>query len=153
MEKPTKTLKQLLGPKPEVFSITPETPVLSALKVLAEKNVGALVVLEGARLVGIVSERDYIRKVELHGKTAQNTRVREIMTEKVISATLEQTVDQCVALMKKHWVRHLPVVEGDRVIGVLSGRTLLQEFITEEEHLIHDLEQERLPILNATSSY
>lgn len=152
MEKPSKTLKQLLGAKPEVFSITPEATVFSALQVLAEKNVGALVVLEGDRLVGIVSGRDYVRKVELHGKTAKGTRVREIMTEKVISVTLGHTVEQCIALMKTHRMRHLPVVEGHRVIGVLSNRVILEAFIAEEEHLIHDLERERLTILNPDPS-
>jgi CBS domain-containing protein len=145
MERPTKTVRELLGGRRgDVFRVAPEATVLAALEKMAEKDIGALIVCEDERLVGIVSERDYARKVELRGRAARDTQVHEIMTPDVARVTPDQTVDQCLALMKRLRIRHLPVVEDDRVVGILSNRDVVDEFIAEEEHLIHDLEIDRL---------
>jgi CBS domain-containing protein len=153
MELPYKTLKQILAAKPfAVLSVAPDTTVFSALKIMAAKNLGFLVVLEREKLVGVVSERDYARKVVLEGKASADTPVREIMTEKVVSVTVDQTVPQCMALMDKGGFRHLPVVEGNKVIGVLSIRDLLKEVVSHHERLIRDLERERLEIMNPDPS-
>jgi CBS domain-containing protein len=127
-----------------VVTVAPDSPVLAALQVLAEENIGAVVVCQGSALVGILSERDYTRKVELHGKTARDTLVRDIMTKDVICVAPADSVDRCRELMSKHRIRHLPVCEGEEVIGMLSSRDILEEIIAEEESLIHDLETERL---------
>jgi CBS domain-containing protein len=140
-----RTLKELLAAKPPgALSIAPTASVYSALQLMADKGVGLLIVLEGEKLVGVISERDYARKVELRGKTAKDTTVREVMTEKVVSVTADNTVPECMALMNKHRIRHLPVVEGSKVVGVLSNRNLLEEVIAEEERVIKDLEQVRI---------
>jgi CBS domain-containing protein len=145
VEKPTKTAWELVQRKKTgVLSVAPESTVFSALELMAQKNIGAVLVLQGEKLIGILSERDYARKVELRGKTAKDTRVREIMTEKVIHVTQQQTVDECRKLMGQKHIRHLPVVQGEKVIGMLSARDVLEEVLAEEEHLVHDLEQERL---------
>jgi CBS domain-containing protein len=153
MDKPWKTVAELFGDRRDVFRIAPEASVLSALEKLAEKGVGALIVCNGEKLVGIVTERDYARKVELLGRTAQDTKVYEIMTVDVLSVTPAHTVDQCMALMKRNRLRHLPVVQDDRIIGVLSSRDVVEEMIAEEEHLIHDLEAERLMMTTNTGTY
>ena len=145
VEKPTMTAWQLVQRKKTgVLAVAPDSTVFSALELMAEKNVGAVLVLQGQKLVGILSERDYARKVELRGRTAKDTRVREIMTEKVIHVTPTQTIDDCRKLMGQKQIRHLPVVQDEKVIGVLSARDVLEEVLAEEEHLIHDLEKERL---------
>jgi CBS domain-containing protein len=148
MEKPSKTARQLLEGKrvglTRVVTVAPDSSVLAALQIMAEEDVGAVVVCQNGRLVGIMSERDCARKIELHGKTARDTLVREIMTEDVIYVTPADSVDKCRMLMSKHRIRHLPVCDSGEVIGVLSSRDVLEEIISEEEHLIHDLETERL---------
>jgi len=136
-----KTLKQLLEAKgSNVYSIAPDARMFDALKLMADKNVGALVVMEGNRLAGIVSERDYARKVILHGKSSHDIPVREIMTAKVITVHPDQTVEECMALMTGKRIRHLPVTEGDRLIGVLSIGDLVKEVIAEQEQTIKQLE-------------
>lgn len=154
MEKPTRTAHQLLARKTgaRVHGVAPDVPVLAALQVLADNDIGAVVVLEQDRLVGILSERDYARRVELRGRTAATTPVRDIMTSEVIHVTPEHTADQCMALMHEKRIRHLPVVEGGRVVGVLSSRDVLEEVIDEEARLIRELERERLYILNPDPS-
>src|SRR3990172_2787401 len=115
------TVKQLIQAKGNaVWSITPDSTVYEALKLLAEKEVGALLVLENERLAGIISERDYARKVILKGKNSMDTPVREIMTSKVVTVRPDQTIDDCMSLMTENRIRHLPVVEGDRLVGVIS---------------------------------
>jgi CBS domain-containing protein len=136
-----KTVHQLLESKgSQVISVTPDTPVFQALKVMAEKGIGAVLVLQSGRLVGIMSERDYARKVILQGKSSHDTPVRDIMTERVVYARPEQTVPQCMALMTDKRIRHLPVMAGDRLLGVLSIGDLVKETISEQEFLIRQLE-------------
>jgi len=136
-----KTLKQLLEAKGKnVYSIAPDARVFDALKLMADKSVGALIVMEGSRIVGILSERDYARKVILHGKSSHDLQVREIMTGKVIAVQLSQTVEECMALMTDKRIRHLPVTEGERLVGVLSIGDLVKEVIAEQRQTIEQLE-------------
>jgi CBS domain-containing protein len=146
MDKPTKTAKQLLDMKKQAgfFSVAANSTVKAALEVLSEKNIGAVLVIEGSRLVGIFSERDYARKGELQGRIAANTPIREVMTSSVASVTPDQTVEECRKIMGEKRIRHLPVVDGEKVIGVLSSKDILDEIIAEDEKLIRDLETERL---------
>ena len=136
-----KTLKQLLQSKPHgILSITPEATVFDALKLMAEKNVGALLVLEAGQLIGIMTERDYARKVILKSKSSLDTPVREIMTDKVMCVQPEQSIEQCMGLMTDKRIRHLPVMEGGKLIGVLSIGDLVKETISEQELTIKQLE-------------
>jgi CBS domain-containing protein len=136
-----KTLKQLLqGKGGDVHSIGPDARVYDALKLMAEKDVGALVVMEAGRLVGIVSERDYARKVILQGKSSHDIPVREIMTGKLVTVQPGQTVEECMTLMTGHRVRHLPVTEAGLLIGVLSIGDLVKEVIADQEQTIKQLE-------------
>lgn len=123
-----------------VLSVTPETSVYDALKLMAEKNVGALLVMEGGALRGIMSERDYARKVILLGKSSQDIAVRDIMSDKVVTVSPTQTVDACMALMTDRRIRHLPVVDNGRVIGVLSIGDLVKAVIAEQQQTIQQLE-------------
>lgn len=136
-----KTVRQLLEAKgSHVISVAPDAPVFQALEVMAEKGIGAVLVMQSGRLVGIMSERDYARKVILHGKSSRDTPVRDIMTERVVYARPEQTVPQCMALMTDKRIRHLPVMEGERLLGVLSIGDLVKEMISEQAFLIRQLE-------------
>jgi CBS domain-containing protein len=136
-----KTVAQLLKLKPEgAISIRPDAPVLDALKLLADQGVGAVLVMDGARLVGIVSERDYARKVELQGKSSSTTPVSEIMTKEVVFVTPNQTNEDCMALMTGKHLRHLPVIDESRVIGVLSIGDLVKDAISEQQFIIEQLE-------------
>ncbi|HXX13041.1 MAG TPA: CBS domain-containing protein [Burkholderiales bacterium] len=137
-----KTIKEILQSKPlGVLSISPEASVLDALRLMAEKEVGALVVLENERLAGIFSERDYARKVILHGKSSKDTSVREIMTAKVVYVRPEQSVEECMALMTDKRIRHLPVLQENRVIGIISIGDVVKEVISEQRFVIEQLEQ------------
>lgn len=136
-----KTVTQLLTAKGrEIHSIGPDARVLDALKLMADRDVGALVVKEGEKLVGIISERDYARKVILLGKSSQDIPVREIMTARVVTVNPGNTVEECMALMTDKRIRHLPVTDGDRLIGVLSIGDLVKEVIAEQEATIRQLE-------------
>jgi CBS domain-containing protein len=136
-----KSVRQLLQAKGrEVYSITPEARVFDALKLMADKDVGALVVQEGGKLAGILSERDYARKVILQGKSSHDITVRDIMTGKVITISPDQTVEDCMALMTGKRIRHLPVIEGGRLAGLLSIGDLVKEVIAEQEQTIRQLE-------------
>ena len=136
-----KTVKQVLQAKGRtVHSIAPTASVLDAIKMMAEKGIGALVVLEGGRLVGIISERDYARKVILLGRSSQDTAVHEIMTGTVFTVRPEQTVEDCMALMTEKRTRHLPVVDGGQLAGVLSIGDLVKEVIADREETIKQLE-------------
>jgi CBS domain-containing protein len=136
-----KTVKEILNSKRySLLSITPSETVLDALKLMAEKEVGALVVLEDERLVGIFSERDYARKVILFGKASKDTLVREIMTQKVVCVRPEQSVEDCMALMTDKRVRHLPVLQDKHVVGVISIGDVVKEVISEQRFVIEQLE-------------
>jgi CBS domain-containing protein len=136
-----KTLKQLLQAKSHgIFSIAPDARVIDALKLMAEKNVGALLVMDAGRLIGIITERDYARKVILKGKSSLDTPVREIMTDAVLCVHPDQSVEECMALMTDKRVRHLPVMDGGNLIGVLSIGDLVKETISEQQFVIKQLE-------------
>ncbi|MHB8666851.1 MAG: CBS domain-containing protein [Burkholderiales bacterium] len=136
-----KTVAQLLKSKPSgVIAIGPDVQVLEALKVLADKDVGAVLVMDGSRLLGIVSERDYARKVALKGKSSSSTPVSEIMTREIVCVTPAQTNEECMALMTEKHARHLPVVDNGRVIGVLSIGDLVKDAISEQQFVINQLE-------------
>jgi len=136
-----KTVKQILGVKGgHVLSIEPDALVYDALKFMAERNVGALLVLAKGRLVGILSERDYARKVILMGKSSLNTPVRDIMTERVMFVRPEQTVEECMALMTEKHIRHLPVLVGDQVEGIVSIGDLVKASLDEKDFMIKQLE-------------
>ena len=136
-----KSVAQLLeGKGREVHTIGPDARVIDALKLMADKDVGALVVTEGAKLAGIISERDYARKVILHGKSSHDIAVRDIMTAKVVTVQPRHTVEECMALMTAKRIRHLPVTEGERLVGVLSIGDLVKEVIAEQEATIKQLE-------------
>jgi CBS domain-containing protein len=136
-----KTVEQMLeGKTHRLLSISPDATVYDALQTMAEYEVGALVVLDGVRLAGIFSERDYARKVILFGKSSKETLVREIMTDKVLCVRPDQTVDQCMALMTDKRVRHLPVLDHKKVIGVISIGDVVKEVISEQRFMIEQLE-------------
>jgi CBS domain-containing protein len=135
------SVQQLLDHKPRaIYSIGPEEPVLAAIKKMAEHHIGALLVMSGDKLVGIMSERDYARKVVLLGRSSTETRVDAIMTAKVVTVTAKQDAHDCMRLMTDMRIRHLPVVAGDRVVGVLSIGDLVRAVIEEQERTIADLE-------------
>ncbi len=114
-------VKKLLDQKGhEVYSVAPETTVYDALKIMAEKEIGALVVVEDEKMVGIVSERDYARKIILKGKSSKETAVSEIMTSEVVHTSPDKKVRKCLSLMTKHHFRHIPVLEDGRLVGILS---------------------------------
>jgi CBS domain-containing protein len=137
-----KTVKQILQSKTRggILSISPDATVYDALKLMAEKEVGALLVIEADKVVGIISERDYARKVILLGKSSKEIHVSDIMTSKIVYVNTTQTVDECMALMTDKRVRHLPVYEGDRLVGVVSIGDLVKEAISEREYIIKQLE-------------
>jgi CBS domain-containing protein len=136
-----KTVNQLLHTKGrEVWSVTQGTSVFDALKVMADKNIGAVLVMEGNQLAGIFSERDYARKVILKGKTSKELTVQEIMTEKVDCVSLSQTVREFMTLMTEKHHRHLPVVEGERVVGMISIGDVVKAIISDQEFTIEQLE-------------
>ena len=135
------SVQQLLDQKPKgVHSVQPDEPVITAIRKMAEHHIGALLVMTGDKLVGIVSERDYARKVVLLGRSSTDTRVADIMTSKVITVIPQQDVHDCMRLMTDKRIRHLPVMHGDRVIGVLSIGDLVRAVIEEQERTIADLE-------------
>jgi IMP dehydrogenase len=123
-----------------IWSTTPCSLVGDALRLMSEKDVGALMVKEDGCLAGIVTERDVARKMVLQGRSCESTTVREIMTERVIFVGLDQTIDECMALMTERRLRHLPVIEGDRLIGMISIRDVIAELIAEKAFLIEQLE-------------
>ena len=135
------TVTQLLRAKGhEVLSVSPETAVFDALMVMAEKNVGALLVVEGERLVGVFSERDYARKVILKGKSSKEISVREIMSSHVLYVRPQHTIEECMALMTDKRVRHLPVLEEERLVGVISIGDVVKAIIAEREFMIEQLQ-------------
>ena len=136
-----KLVQHLLDAKgDDVISIAPEASVFDAIKLMAEKAVGSLAVMEGGELKGIVTERDSARKVIIKGRASESTAVAEIMTSNVLVATADQTVNQCMALMSKKSIRHLPVVANNKVVGMLSMRDLVEAIISDQQEEIEQLE-------------
>lgn len=133
---------QLLKHKGRVIhSVAPEAPVLEAIRLMAEHGVGALLVMQGDELLGVVSERDYARKVILKGRSSNETEVRQIMSAPVLTVRADQSVHECMKIMSEHRIRHLPVVDGNDVIGVLSIGDLVRAVVEEQQKTIADLEQ------------
>lgn len=133
-------LSQLLDAKgSNVYSVTPDASVLDAIRLMAERHIGALLVMDGDRLAGIISERDYARKVVLKGRASESTAVRQIMSSPVHTATPGQTVDDAMRLMTEWRIRHLPVVRNGRVVGVVSIGDLVKSVIEDQRHTIEDL--------------
>jgi CBS domain-containing protein len=124
----------------EIWSVAPETTVFDAIRLMASKNVGALLVLEREKLAGIISERDYTRKVILRGRSSRETEVREIMSKPVIFVRPEQSMEGCMRIMTEHRVRHLPVLEGERVVGIVSIGDLVKWIILAQSVTIDQLE-------------
>ena len=137
-----RTVRQLLEAKaPEVFAIGPDAPVIDAIRLMAEKRIGALLVMEGGRLVGIVSERDYARKVVLQGHSSRETPVRDIMTADVVSIGLDDTTDRCMQLVTDRRIRHLPVLDGGSVLGVVSIGDLVKAVIEDQQLELDQLQR------------
>lgn len=136
-----KTVRQLLGVKgQEVYSIAPEASVHDAMALMAQKNIGALLVLEDGKLVGLVSERDFARKLYLLERSPKDVKVREIMTTDVVYVRPDQTNEECMALVTEKRVRHLPVLEKGRLIGIISIGDLVKDTIGEQQFIIQQLE-------------
>ncbi len=133
--------KVLQGKGYDVWSIGPEASVYDAIEMMADKEVGALVVMEGDSLVGLLSERDYARKVILQGRSSRDTKIKDIMTSRVAYVRPEQSVEECMALMTDKRIRHLPVMDGDKLLGVISIGDLVKAIIEEQQHVIEQLEQ------------
>ena len=135
------TVMQILDTKGyAVWSIHPQESVLAAIQQMAEKEVGALVVLEGDALVGIISERDYARKVILKGRAAHETAVREIMTPDVICVRLDQSIEECMSIVTERRIRHLPVLDSGGLVGIISIGDLVKTIIAEQQFIIEQLE-------------
>ena len=136
-----KSVKEVLQIKGhEVWSIDPDASVFHAIEMMAEKEVGALLVLKDEKLIGIISERDYTRKVILKGKSSRETMIRSIMTSPVICADADQNVRRCMAMMTTKNIRHLPVLDNDRLVGIVSLGDLVKEIIADQDSKIHDFE-------------
>ncbi len=137
-----RTVAYLLAQKgPDVWTIAPDATVLHALELMADNNVGALVVVDQGRLAGIISERDYIRKGVLHNRHSSETLVGQIMTEDLHTVTRQQTIGGCMALMTNERIRHLPVVEDDALLGLVSIGDVVKALIADQEFMIEQLER------------
>ena len=135
------TLRDIIRKKgEEVFSIAPGASVFEALKMMADYNTGALLVMSEGKVQGILSERDCVRRVDLHGRTAKDTKVTDIMTSKVLYAQVNQSIEECVAIMIDKNIRHLPVFDGDELVGLISARDALKEMVDEQKFMISQLE-------------
>ena len=133
-------VRELLENHDTLWSLKPQDSVFDALKTLADHNVGALMVMEQGKLVGILSERDYTRKIALAGKSSKDTRVADIMTAKVVTVPANSRIEDCMALMSQKKIRHMPVVDGDRVLGMISIRDIMDEIIADQEATISQLQ-------------
>ena len=138
---PSGSISEILDHKGNaVWMVSPDNTVFEAIQLMAEKNIGALLVTERDRLIGIVSERDYTRKVALKGKTSKDLKVRDIISNEVLSVTPQHTVEECMRLMTEKRVRHLPVLENDRILGIVSIGDLVNWIIGAQSSTIHQLE-------------
>ena len=137
-----KTLRQLLAGKHKTLTVvSPKDTVFHALQLMADHNVGAVLVLDGEQLVGLLSERDYARKIILQGKTSKDALVQDIMSDKVLYVGLDRSIDECMAIMSEKRFRHLPVLdEAQQVVGIISIGDLVHETICEQQFIIHQLE-------------
>ena len=137
-----RTVRQLLGTKrPDLFAVAPDVPVIDAIRLMAEKGVGAVLAMHGDRLAGIVSERDYARKIVLQGRSSSNTPVRDIMTSNVVTVGPNHTVERCMQIVTEHRIRHLPVMEGDSVVGVISIGDLVKAVIEDQQVQLDQLQR------------
>jgi CBS domain-containing protein len=123
----------------DIWSVGPDETVYDAIAMMADKGIGALLIISNGKLVGIFSERDYARKIILQGRSSKNTKVREIMTGSPVTVTLDHTVDECMRIITHHRVRHLPVMDGDRLLGVISIGDLVNAIIAEQAQTIDHL--------------
>jgi CBS domain-containing protein len=136
----TTLVRHMLAGKPEVYTVPPDATVFDALRLMAEKNIGAVLVLAENDLVGILSERDYARKMVLHGKNSRETYVREIMTDEVVIVAPGWTCGECMALMTERHIRHLPVVDDGRLIGIISIGDVVRAIVQEQQTTITTLQ-------------
>ena len=135
-----KTVRDILKVKgADVWCVEPDATVFAALQRMAEKEVGALVVTEGAQIVGLISERDYARKVILHGRASPTTLVKEIMTSHVVYTHLDQSIEECMALVTEKRIRHLPVMAEGKLVGVISIGDLVKSIIADQQFIIEQL--------------
>lgn len=136
------TVKQLLQAKrdSETYSISPDASVFEALQLMAEKNVGAVMVVEKGQMVGIFTERDYARKIVLKGKCSLETPLREIMTSEMITVHPEQNLEDCMSLMTQYHIRHLPIMDNGRLVGMVSMRDLVEALLSKKDSTIENLE-------------
>ena len=136
------TVRQLLGAKsPEIHAVPPDVAVVQAIRLMAEKGIGAVLVMDGRKLVGILSERDYARKIVLMDRSSATTLVREIMTVELVTVAPTVTVEQCLELVTNRRIRHLPVVDGDEVVGVISIGDLVKSVIEAQRRELGQLQQ------------
>jgi len=138
---PSGSIGEILSHKGnQVWSISPDAMVYDAIQMMSDKNIGALLVTQGDKLVGILTERDYTRKIALKGKSSKQTPVREILSGEVIHVSPHHTVEECMRLMTDHRVRHLPVLEGDKLAGIVSIGDLVNWIISAQSHTINQLQ-------------
>jgi CBS domain-containing protein len=136
-----RTVKDILNSKgSEVWSVGPDDTVFNAIKLMADKSIGALLVMDGEKLIGIVTERDYARKVVLEGKSSREAAISEVMTTKILCVSPERTIDECMALMTDKRVRHLPVLDHKQVVGFVSIGDLVKAVMSEQKVLIDQLQ-------------
>jgi CBS domain-containing protein len=125
----------------DVWRIAPDASVYDAIHLMAEKGVGALIVMDGQKLVGVISERDYARKIILEGRSSENTKISEIMSTEVITVGPDSRIEECMAMMTERRVRHLPVLDGDELLGVISLGDLVKYIIAEQQFVIEQMER------------
>lgn len=140
MEATTNVRQLLQGKGSQIWSVAPGDSVFQALELMAEKNVGALVVMDGDALVGMFSERDYARKIILLGRASRDTAVRDVMSSHVVTVEVDKTVADCMVSMTEHRIRHLPVVDGDRLVGLVSIGDVVKAIMSEQSFLIDQLQ-------------
>jgi CBS domain-containing protein len=137
-----RSVRHLLESKaPEVFAIGPDAPVIDAIRLMAEKRIGAVVVMDGGRLAGILSERDYARKIVLQGRSSATTPVRDIMIADVVTVGLQDNIERCMQIVTERRIRHLPVVDGDAVLGVVSIGDLVKAVIEDQQLQLDQLQR------------